>query len=308
MEHPMSVGGQPDHSQGIAYIDGKYVPMDEARISILDWGFIRSDCTYDVVHVWKGKFFRLADHIERFQRGLRGLHLSLPLTGDDIAKIVTECVRRSGLRDSYVEMICTRGTPPPGAPRLPTRCVNRFFAFAIPYVWIFTPEEQAKGAKIIVSSVPRIPPDSVDPRIKNFQRGDFTQALFEAEAKGADTAVLLDRDGFVTEGPGFNVFAVVDDQVFTPDRGVLEGITRRSVLELCADEGVPAQVGRLTAEALRNADEVFLASTAGGIMPVIQVDDRILSNGAPGPLSNRLRRRYWERHDEGWHATPIDYA
>jgi branched-chain amino acid aminotransferase len=111
----------------------------------------------------------------------------------------------------------------------------------------------------------------------------------------------------VTEGPGFNVFAVIDGTVISPDRGALEGITRKSVLELCDELGLPARVQPLHVDELRAADEIFTATTAGGVMPLSRLDGRIFGNDRPGPISARLRQRYWEKHDQGWHATPIKY-
>src|SRR3954468_1719385 len=151
------------------------------------------------------------------------------------------------------------------------------------------PEVQARGAHLIVAKTPRIGDDSVDPRVKNFHWGDMTRALFEAQDQGAESCVLLDREGFVTEGPGFNVFAVTDGAVATPDRGVLEGITRLSVIELCAKLGIACEARRLPAEELRQADEVFITSTAGGVMGVTRLDGRILGNDRPGPLTERVR-------------------
>lgn len=293
---------------GAAWIDGRYVPVGEARIPITDWGFTRSDVTYDVVHVWRGSFFRLADHLARFEASVRGLRMSLPLDRGAVPAILANCVRASGLRDAYVAMICSRGAPAPGQPRHPAFCINRFYAFALPFVWVMPPEMQERGAHLIIARTPRIPPESVDPTIKNYHWGDLTRALFEAHDAGADNAVLLGADGCVTEGPGFNVFAVIGGAVLSPDRGALEGITRRSVFELCAEIGIPARAGRLTADDLRNADEVFCATTAGGVMPAARIDGRILSNGRPGPIATRLRDLYWRKHEEGWHATPIDYT
>jgi branched-chain amino acid aminotransferase len=295
-------------AKGAAFVDGQYVPVGEARIPILDWGFTRSDVTYDVVHVWKGGFFRLADHLDRFQASMKGLRMAIPHDAEGIAEILTTCVRKAGLRDAYVAMLCTRGNPAPGLPRMPGSCINRFFAFALPWVWVVPPEVQERGAHVIVAKTPRIPPECVDPTIKNYHWGDLTRALFEAEDAGADNAILLDHDGFVTEGPGFNVFAVIDGTVVSPDRGALEGITRKSVMELCVEMGIPARIGRISRADLDRADEVFFATTAGGVMPVSRVDGRIYGNDRPGPLSARLKERYWARHDEGWHVTPIDYS
>jgi branched-chain amino acid aminotransferase len=144
--------------------------------------------------------------------------------------------------------------------------------------------------------------------VKNFHWADMTAALFEAQDRGADQPVLLDLEGNVTEGPGFNVFAVTDGRVVTPDRGALEGITRMSVLELCEHEGIPCEVRPLPAAELLDADEIFLATTAGGIMPASRIDSHIMGNDRPGPISMRLRERFWEKRGQGWHATPVDYV
>ncbi|MCG8693143.1 MAG: aminotransferase class IV [Minwuiales bacterium] len=293
---------------GAAYVDGDYVPISEAKISVLDFGFTKSDVTYDVVHVWQGSFFRLDDHIRRFKRSVAGLRMTLPFDDAGLAEVLTQCVRRTGLRDAYVAMVLTRGMLKPGMPRHPDNCENRFIAYAIPWVWVMSPEMQERGAHLAISSVPRIAPESVDPTIKNYHWGDLTRAQFEATDRGADNAVLLDGEGYVTEGPGFNVFAVLDGTVVSPDRGALEGITRLSVLELCDELGVPAKIGRITREELLNADEVFCATTAGGVMPVSRVDGHIMGNDRPGPISTRIRDAYWARHEQGWHATPVDYG
>src|SRR4029079_11519824 len=137
---------------------------------------------------------------------------------------------------------------------------------------------QERGAHLWIASVPRVPDASVDPTVKNYQWSDLTTGLFEAHDHGFDTAILCDADGFVTEGPGFNLFVVRDGTVLTPDRGSLHGITRKSVLELCGQLGIPAAVGPIRREALEDADEVFAATTAGGVMPVSRVGRRILGN------------------------------
>lgn len=297
-----------DYSKGSAYCDGKYVPASEAMISILDWGFTRSDVTYDVVHVRDGAFFRLRDHLERFERSLAALRLSPPQTMAEIGEIATHCVALSGLRNSYVAMICTRGRPRIFGSRRPEDCDNRLLIYAIPWIDVIPLDVQERGAHVHIATVPRIAPASIDPTVKNYHWGDLTRGLFEAHDAGADTAVLLDAEGFVTEGPGFNVFIVKEGEVLTPDRGVLEGITRRSVLELCEMLSIPARIAPLKKEDLASADEMFCTTTAGGVMPVSRIGDHIMGNGRPGTLSLKLKSTYWERHKSGWHSTPVDYS
>lgn len=297
-----------DWSQGAAWVDGKVVPLAEAVIPVTEWGYRRSDVTYDVVGVYYGFFFRLDDHIERFRASMKKFRLDPGLSNDEIKAILTDLVQRTGLREAYVAMDCLRGRPEPGKPYHPAYCRNYLVAYARPWVWLFPEELQKTGIHAIIASTPRIPADSVDPTAKNFHWGDLTAGLFEAQEKGAHTAILLDHQGFVTEGPGFNVFGILDGKVIASDHGALEGITRKSVFELCQNLGIPHEARPIPVEEFKEADEVFLATTAGGIMPVSRVDNRIMGNDRPGPISMQLRETFWSRRKEGWHATPIDYA
>ena len=295
-----------DPRNGIAFVEGEYMPVAQATVPILDRGFVRSDATYDVAHVWKGKFFRLDDHIERFFASMRGLRMSLPYSHREIADILVECVRRSGLRDSYVQMTCTRGLPPAGT-RDPRLCKQRFYAFATPFVWIANDEQRENGMAMVTSSVQRIPPSAVDPRLKNFHWLDLTMGIFEAYDRDAIVAVLHDGQGNITEGAGFNVFTVKDGVLATPESGVFEGMTRRTVIELCEQLQLHCEVRPVTAGELAQADEIFLTSTAGGIMPITTLDGSPVAGGKPGPITRRLHDLYWQRQEEGWLATPVPY-
>ena len=294
------------HPEGAAFIDGELVPIAEARIPILDWGFLRSDCTYDVVHVWNGRFFRLDHHLDRFERSAAGLRLTNPYAREQVVAILMRLVRATGLREAYVEVILTRGMPPRGS-RDPRLCENRFYAFVIPFVWIATEEVRERGIHLHVSEVLRIPPQSVDPAIKNFHWGDLMRGVFESYEQGCDLPVLVDQEGNLAEGPGFNLFAVKEGRVTTPEGTCLLGISRQTALDLLAEQNVERVIGPISPGELRAADEVFITSTAGGILPVTRIDHRPVGDGHPGPVSTRLRNLYWQRHDEGWQGTPIDY-
>jgi branched-chain amino acid aminotransferase len=291
---------------GTAYIDEQFVPITEARIPILDWGFLHSDSTYDVVHVWQGSFFRLEDHLDRFVRSMQRLHMSLPHSRDRIREILFECVKLSGLQDAYVEMICTRGVPTAGS-RDPRLCINRFYAFAVPFVWIASPEKQKEGLHLIISQVHRIPETSIDPTIKNYHWLDLVAGLYEAYSRGGETAILCDREGNVVEGPGFNLFVVKKGKLATPGRGVLEGITRRTVIEMAQMLDIPVETRNVSAEEARQAEEVFITSTAGGIMPVTRVDSRALGDGKPGPITLQLHNQYWSLHQDSRYVSPVPY-
>jgi branched-chain amino acid aminotransferase len=294
------------YERGTAFVEGRFVPVGEARVPILDWGFLRSDATYDVAHVWRGAFFRLDDHLSRFARGMEMLRMTVPYGRAEIRDILLECVRLSGLRDAYVEVVCTRGVPPPGS-RDPRECQNNLFAFAVPFVWIADPEKQERGLHATIARVQRIQPEAVDPTVKNYHWLDLVTGLYEAYDRGGETVILIDREENVVEGPGFNVFAVKDGAVFTPDRGVLEGVTRRTVMELAAEREIPLETRKVPAREVREADEVFVTSTAGGVIPVTRVDGVPVGGGAPGPVTLRLREAYWELHKDPRFATPVQY-
>ena len=217
---------------GCAFVDGAYVPLSEAKISLFDWGFTRSDATYDVATVWRGAFFRLDAHMDRFFASLQKMRLATVYTRAELREILHGCVRAAGLRDAYVAMVCTRGVPSRGA-RDPRQAQNRFYAYALPYVWIAPPDKQAAGIDLHISARQRIAPASVDPTVKNYHWIDLVQSMFDAYDLGRDTSCVVDAEGCVTEGPGFNVFMVKDGVVCTTDRGVLEGISRRTAIELC---------------------------------------------------------------------------
>jgi branched-chain amino acid aminotransferase len=292
-------------ADGAAYVKGRFVPIAEASIPVTDWGFTRSDAVYDVVHVFGGGFFRLNDHLDRFTRSMQARRLNPPEDRVAIEAVLHRCVALTGLRDAYVAMVASRGRPRVAGSRRPADCENHLIAYAIPWIDVIPKDVQERGAHLWIASTPRVPDASVDPTVKNYQWSDLTSGLMEAHDHGYDTAILCDAQGFVTEGPGFNIFIVKDGKVITPDRGSLHGITRKSVLELCGMMGIPAEVAPLPRGELEDADEVFAATTAGGVMPVSRVGGRILGNDRPGPVSLSLKDAYWRKHAEGWHYTPV---
>lgn len=292
-------------AEGVAFIEGTYVPADEAKISVFDLGFSRSDVVYDVVSTWKGLFFRLDDHIDRFLRSCDGVRIRCPYSKDEIKRILAECVHHAGLQDAYVEVLTTRGRFASLGSRDLRQTTPTFIAYAIPYVWIATPEKQKEGVHVCIAPTPRIPDVSVAARYKNFHWADLTRGQLEALDTGADLAVLCGVTGNLAEGPGFNVFFAKNGRIFTPVANVLGGITRMTVMDLACEIGVAVEAGDYPADALRAADEAFLSSTAGGIIPVTKVDGRSLGNGKPGAISWRLRELYWSKREAGWLGTAV---
>jgi branched-chain amino acid aminotransferase len=296
----------PPWPEGAAWIGGRYCPIGEAAISVLDLGVTRSDCTYDVVHVWDGRFFRLDAHLDRFGASLARLRLDPGNSRAQIEALLHGVVRCTGLRAAYVSMTCTRGRTAPGSRDLRT-ARHTFYCYAVPFVWISSPGQQAVGVSMRISQITRIPPQSLDPSVKNYHWLDLDLALLDAYDHGAELAVLRDLSGAITEGPGFNIFALVDGRWRTPGSGTLAGITRQTVIDLATQAGQPVDQGRLTAGHLHQAAEVLITSTAGGIMPVTIIDGQPVGTGAPGPLTRQLRDRYWASHHDPRYSTPVDY-
>ncbi|GFF25211.1 putative branched-chain-amino-acid aminotransferase [Aspergillus udagawae] len=295
-------------SQGIAWVEGDLFPLGEARIPLLDQGFLHSDLTYDVPAVWDGRFFRLDEHIDRLEASCKKLRLQLPLPKLEIKRILVEMVAKSEIRDAYVELIVTRGLKFVRQAD-PKDIVNRIYMFVQPYVWAMPPAMQRTGGKAIVArTVRRVPPGSVDPTIKNLQWGDLIRGLLEAVDRDANYPFLTDGDANLTEGAGYNIVLVKDGALYTPDRGVLEGVTRKTVIELAQKNGISVHVQVVPVEMAFQADEIFICSTAGGIMPITSIDGQHVNGGQIGPVTKLIWDGYWDLHYNPSYSFAITYA
>ena len=299
---------EKDLTLGAAWMNGNVLPISQATIPVNDWGLVHSDITYDVVPVINGAFFRFEEYLSRFFSSMESLYLDPGMSKLEIQKALHRMVSQSGLRDSYVAMVCSRGKPKIPGSRDPRDCENHFFAWCVPYVHVIKPEIINQGATAWISQkVYRIPEESVNPRVKNYHWGDFTQGIFEAKDNKYETVILLDFDGNVTEGPGFNVFAVKDRVLITPDRGVLAGVSRKTVLEIADHLGIVASIRPLRVDELLEADEVFLSSSGGGVIPIVRVNETIYGNGVKGPISVLLNETYWQWTTLEKYRDPINY-
>ena len=305
---PGNKGELNKYSLGAAWMKGKIIPISEASIPINDWGLTRSDITYDVVPVRFGAFFRLEDYLDRFTQSMKKLYLDPKMSRDKIKVALVNMVSASGLRDSYVSMVCSRGTTIVPGSRDPRDCNNYFYAWCVPFIHVIKPEIAQKGATaLIATSAHKIPENSVDPTVKNYHWGDFNRGLMEAKSKNYETALLLDQNENLTEGPGFNVFAVKGKTLITPDRGVLEGITRKTVLEIADHLNLKKEIRPISKSEFFETDEIFISTSAGGITSIIKVNDRIFSNGHIGQITKKVTDSYMEWIKKPIFRTEIDY-
>lgn len=298
-------GSSNPFAQGIAWIEGELVPLVHARIPILDQGFLRGDLTYDVPGVWDGRYFRLDEHLDRLEASCEKMRFKLPLGRAAVREKVIEMVARSGIRDAYVELIVTRGLK---FVREYASYENSLYLMVMPYVWAMQPAVQRTGgAAIVTRTVRRTPPGAMDPTIKNLQWGDFCRGWLEAMDRGAVYSLLPDGDGNITEGGGYNICVIKDGVLSTPSRGVLEGITRKTVLEVAQARQVPTVLDFVPVNALYDADELFICTTAGGVMPLTQLDGKPVADGQIGPITRQIWEDYWAAHYDPKHSFAVDY-
>lgn len=298
-------------ARGVAWIQNELVPLHEARIPLLDQGFLHSDLTYDVHAVWDGRFFRLDDHLARLDASCGKIRLKLPLPKEEIKTILLNMVAQSGIKDAFVELIVTRGMKSVReAMTAPGGLVNCLYIFIMPYVWCMEPAMQinGNGSAIIARTVRRTPPGAFDPTVKNLQWGDLTRAMYEAQDRKANYPFLTDGDANLTEGSGFNVCFIKDGVLYTPDRGVLEGITRKSVFDAAKVNGIPVKLQVVPVAMIYDADEVFMCTTAGGVMPITILDDKPVADGKTGPLTKKVWDTYWAMHWDPEFSIAVDYA
>jgi branched-subunit amino acid aminotransferase/4-amino-4-deoxychorismate lyase len=293
--------------EGAAFVRGDYVPAAEATVPLFDLGFLRSDLTYDVPAVWNGRFFRLDDHLARLQRSCAKLRITPPMSTPQIREMLIELVRLTQLRDAYVDVIVTRGATPKGQ-RDVRLAKPAIYAFVVPYIWILPlAMHEVGGSAVVTRDVRRTPPGAMDPTVKNLQWGDLSRGFFEAFDRGANLPLLPDGDGNITEGC-YNIFTVHDQVLRTPARGVLEGVTRLTVKQIARSEGWELRMDDVRVSSLYDADEIFLSSTAGGIMPITILDNHPVGGGQVGPVTRRIWEGYWDLHTDPDLSFAVDYG
>lgn len=294
-------------ANGVAWISGELVPLHEARIPLLDQGFLHSDLTYDVPAVWDGRFFRLNDHIDRLDLSCSKIRLRLPLPKDEIKRILIEMVAQSGIRDAFVELIVTRGMKGVRESK-PEEIVNTLYMFIMPYIWCMEPEMQVTGGSAVVArTVRRVPPGAIDPTVKNLQWGDLIRGMHEARDRNATYPFLTDGDSSLTEGSGFNMVFIKDGVLYTPDRGVLHGVTRKSVIDVAKANGFKVRLEVVPVGLAYECDEIFMCTTAGGIMPITSLDGELVNGGKIGPITKIIWDGYWAMHYDPAYTIAINY-
>jgi branched-chain amino acid aminotransferase len=272
-----------------AWKNGKFCKVKDLNISVLDLGLIHCDATYDVISIRNKKPFLLDDHLERFFASANHWRIDVGYTSSAIKKVIKDLMSQCQEKDLLIWLIVTRGIPDSGSPRDLKNCKSNLMIYLKPY---FNFNEN-NTASVCFSNILRVPSESIDQKFKNFAWNDLTLAQWEAIDEGYDTALLLDKDGYVTEGPGFSLLAIKDDMVMTPDNNCLGSITIKAVEKICKEEKVVFMKGKITKENLLNCDAICLASTAGNIIEVSRLENIIYLE--KNPLVDFLQEKFNER-------------
>lgn len=291
-------------SEPLLYVDGEYLPISKARVSPLDQGFLLGDGIFDVVSAWKGKIFKLEEHLDRFFDSIRAARLETRLSKNDWIEVILETVRRNKLPDASIRFILTRGVPD-GVVADPRKITPTEIVWVAPYVFLADEQKRIEGIRLMISATRGFTPDTLDPRFKCLDRLNSQLIRLEALEAGYDDALWLDSHGYVSEAAASNIFLVKKGALYTPQTGILMGITRGTVMECASRAGVECIESPLTSFDLYSADEVFTCSTAGGLLPVKEIAGRKIPQPVPGPITSKVDKLYWEMRDAGEYCTII---
>ncbi|MEK6777950.1 MAG: aminotransferase class IV [bacterium] len=274
------------------FINGEFFTEENARISVFDHGFLYGDGIFETLRSYSGRIFRIMDHLDRLFESARRICLSMPWDRPTLTKILNRCLAANECKDAVLRLSVSRGVGPPGLD--PDLCLK-------PTITVLTrpfngyPEEMYKdGIRITLVHVKKILPEAIDPNIKSTNFLNHILAKIEAKRAGADEGILLNHDGFLTEGTVSNIFFVKERILFTPalSSGILDGISRKVALEIAMEKDIPVKQGLFLPEDLETADEVFLTNTTYEIMPAGWIERKKLNIG---PITRQIRAAFQER-------------
>lgn len=276
------------------YLNGEFVEKEEARISVFDHGFLYGDGIFEGIRLYQGNIFKLEEHLIRLEQSAKALMITMPVSRDGMRELVCESCRVNGLTDGYIRLIVTRGVGSLGLS--PKGCGPAGLVIIADTIELFPARYYEEGLKIITVPTRRLGPASLPPMVKSLNYLNNILAKIEAQAGGFPEALMLNEQGYVAECSGDNVFIIQGDTLVTPHTasGSLRGITREAVLEIAGENGLSIEKKNLTRYDIWVADECFVSGTAAEIVPVVEVDHRVIGDGNPGPHTLRLLEKFKE--------------
>lgn len=278
---------------GLIYINGKFVPAEEAKVSVFDHGFLYGDGVFEGIRAYGGRVFRLKEHVKRLYDSAQAIMLCIPMSQEEMGNIILETLRRNNLKDAYIRPIVTRGAGDLGLD--PNKCcASTVIVMAVEWGAMYGNLYEI-GLTAVTVTVRRNSPDSLPPNTKSLNYLNNIMAKIEANIKGGNEAIILDAQGRISEGSGDNIFVIKDNKIFTPYTiNNLKGITREAVMDQARAKGYNLMERDLGLFDLYTADEVFVTGTAAEVAPVTKVDGRVVGNGKPGPITRDLMAAFRE--------------
>ncbi len=274
------------------YINGEYFSKEDAKISVYDHGLLYGDGVFEGMRIYSGKVFRLQEHLIRLWESSLSIGLAIPITIEQLTADVNECVIKNGLDDGYIRLVVTRGSGSLGID--PNRCSNPQIIIIADKITLYPNELYENGLDLVTASTIRNHPAALSPRIKSLNYLNNVMAKMEGLKAGCVEALMLNHKGDVAECTGDNIFIVRKGQLQTPpiDAGILEGITRNAVLELAREAGIETVETTLSRHDIYTADECFLTGSAAEVIAAVRLDDRVIGNGKPGPITKQLNEAF----------------
>ena len=272
----------------IVYVDGVYYPKSQAKISVYDHGLLYGDGVFEGIRAYNGVVFKLKEHVDRLYRSAHAIMLQIPLTKEEITQAVLETLRKNKLSNAYIRLVVTRGMGDLGLD--PRKCPKPSVIIITDTISLHTSEAKEKGITAMLSWVRRNPVDATTHEIKSLNYLNSVLSKIEANMNGVDEAICLDKNGFISEGVGENLFIVKNGKILTPPSctGALAGITAQVAVRLAKNLGYDVTEVNITPFQLFTADEAFFTGTAAEIVPIREVNKRQIGNGRPGPVTKRL--------------------
>ena len=289
----------------LIYIDGEYYPKSRAKVSVYDHGLLYGDGVFEGIRTYDGVVFKLKEHINRLYRSARVIMLDIPLTKVQMMKAVLETLRKNNLRDAYIRLIVTRGVGDLGLD--PRKCPKATVIIITDVIKLHSSKAKEKGIRAMIVWVKRDPVDATSHEVKSLNYLNSILGKIEANIAGFDEAICLDKNGHISEGVAENLFIVENGKLITPptSTGALVGITRNIAMKLAEKLDYKAIERTITPTDLFTADEAFFTGTAAEIVPIVEVNKRMIGNGKPGPITRRLIQEFENVVRNPGEGTPI---
>ncbi|MEK5061500.1 branched-chain-amino-acid transaminase [Paenibacillus sp. FSL H7-0326] len=274
------------------YLDGQYVTKENAKVSVFDHGFLYGDGIFEGIRIYNGNIFKCKEHLDRLYDSAKSIMLDIPLSYDEMREAMAETIRRNEMRNGYIRLVVSRGYGNLGID--PLRCEKASVVIIVEELSIYPEEAYLKGLRTISVSQRRNIPDALNPKIKSLNYLNNVLVKIQSNHAGVGEAIMLNSQGYVTEGSSDNIFIVKNGVLITPPcyLGALEGITRNAIIELADKIGLPFKEQPFTLHDVYVADEVFFTGTAAEVIAAYEVDGRTIGDGVAGPITLKLLEEF----------------